>query len=471
MMLIQIGVEAVYRHEYDYFLLRYFFILAGKERFERRRKLFLSTSRRKTALDKLWPYFVYIDALFLILWLKFTKRRAIVILDRFLYDQLISFEGLGVASRLVQWLFIVAPSPDIAIVLTISPEIAYQRKKDSHEYTLQFYKRGYMRYLELAKRLRLTTVDTNSPHSFVFNQVLEILLSNEKFMRIFINKGANNRVIYKVISEYELQIPKLKAVRKNYEQKVAKVQKTLRFVQELMEEIETEWLLFKSYMPFPHVPTYDVDILIRSSDRYKLVYLQSKGIPYSAEERDKINIRLPNLYTISIHFGATWSGINYVSSETLWRDVRNVVWHGFSVKVPSYSSELLTHAAHIFFELSFIRLADALYLSELIKRDINLKLLLSETECYNWKMAFVLVVRLVERLIYNKKIKVPNPIPYGYIVKILMGIIYNDIKKKSFSINKAREYARQIVRYAIWRLGAKILGRAPFGEILEASGH
>jgi len=68
------------------------------------------------------------------------------------------------------------------------------------------------------------------------------------------------------------------------------------------------------------------------------------------------------------------------------------------------------------------------------------------------------------------KVKLPYPISYGHIVKILLEIITSDIKRKSFSLNKAKEYAREIVRYAVWRVGASVLGRAPFGEILDIEG-
>jgi len=300
--------------------------------------------------------------------------------------------------------------------------------------------------------------------------MLETLFSDEKFTRLLISRGANNRVIYKVVSEYNLRSPHLKVVRKTFKRKVAMLQRTLKFVQELMDEAVIEWLLFKSYMPFPHVPTYDVDILIRPSDRSRLLaHLKSRDIQYHEEELDKINIRLPNLYPVSVHFGATWEGINYVSTKTLWRDIRNVVWHGYPLKVPGYGAELLTHAAHIFFELSFIRLSDAIYLSELIKRDIDWKSLLYETECYNWKEAFLLIIHLIRRITSNSQVevKLPYPISYGHIMKILLEIIASDIKRKSFFLNKAKEYAREMVRYAVWRVGASVLGRAPFGEILD----
>lgn len=470
-MLIRTGVEVVYRHEYNYFILNYFFKMVGTETVERRRRLFLSTSSRKTALDKLWPYFVLMDALLLILWLKLTKRRAVVILDRFLYDQLVSFKGLGVASKVVEQLYLMAPRPDVAVVLDVSPEVAYKRKRSSHRYTLHFYAVGNTLYQKIARQLRFATVNTDPPLSVVFKRVLISLFSSAKFTRLLIRKGANNRVIYRLVSEYDLRDPHLKAVRITFKRKVAMLQKTLSLTQKMMDEARIEWLLFKSYMPFPYVPTYDVDILIRPSDKLRLLTaLQSKGIPYREEELDKINIQLPSLYPVSIHFGATWEGVNYVSQKTLWRDIQNVVWHGCSVKVPGYGAELLIHAAHIFFELSFIRLSDALYLSELMKKDIDWKNLLRETERYNWKAAFLLVIQLVERIARNSEIeiKLPYPIPYGSIVKILLGIIARDIKRKAFFQNKAKEYAREIARYAVWRVGASVLGRAPFGEILDA---
>ena len=238
-----------------------------------------------------------------------------------------------------------------------------------------------------------------------------------------------------------------------------------------MREAEVNWLLYKSFMPFPYVPTYDIDILVHPTDRIRIQsFLDSKNIPYKEEEEDKFNIRLDDLYPISIHFGAGWEGINYVSTETLWANFRNVEWHGRSVSIPSYEVELLSHTAHIFFELSFIRLSDILYLSELMKKKINWDKIIFETDRNNWKDAFSLIIDLVERI--NPKTKavgqLPYPIPYLQTVKILSRILADDYKKKDLNLNKLKEYFREAIRYAFWRIGARILGRAPFGEILGA---
>ena len=115
-ILTKTGIKTIYRHEYDYFILKYLFKFAGEERVEHGRKYFVSPNTKKTFRYKLWPYLVLLDAVLLILWLRISKRKTIVILDRFLYDQLVSFEGLNVINkndRLIRWLYLKAPSPDI----------------------------------------------------------------------------------------------------------------------------------------------------------------------------------------------------------------------------------------------------------------------------------------------------------------------------------------------------------------------
>jgi len=474
-ILAKTGIKTIYRHEYDYFFLKYLFKFAGKERVENRRKHFLSPTTKKTFRDKLWPYLVLLDAVILILWLRITKRKTIVILDRFLYDQLVSFEGLNVINkndRLIRWLYLKSPSPDIKIILTVSSHIAYERKKATHDYPLHFYSRGNKRYLEIARNLQSPILNTDQSLSYVLKQLFKILFNNDKFTRTVINKWANNRVIYKVIQEYHLEELNnfyIESIEEYYKYKVKLLKKTLSYIQEMMKDANIKWLLFKSYMPFPYVPTYDIDIMINPSDKSKLIsLLETKGIKYCEEEPDKINIKQSDMYTISVHLNVGWEGINYVSTDFLWKNAQDIMWFGFHLKIPGLEAEILSHVAHIFFELSYVRLSDALYLSELIDSGINWKEIYEELDYFGWEEAFDLVIRSLKKisLEIEKGIKLPYPLPYLSILKIFIRIITNDIRKSNFSVKKMKEYMREAVRYPIWRIGERIVGRAPFGELL-----
>lgn len=474
-VLSKTGINTIYRHEYNYIILKYFFKIAGEKKIDMRRKHFLSIKTKKTPIDKLWPYFVLIDAIFLILWLRITKRKTVVILDRFLYDQLVSFEGLGVIKkndRFIRWLYLNAPSPDIKMILSASPHVAYERKKATHTYPIYFYERGNKNYQEIAERLKIKIVNTDSSLSDTLSEIFSILFNNKKFSNKVINKWANNRIIYKVLNEYnlkELDNHCIKSINEYYGYKVDLLKETLHYINDMLSDEKIEWLLFKSYMPYPYVPTYDVDILVHPSNKKKLIsILRKRKILFEEKEIDKINFKLSGKMTISIHLNIGWEGTNYISSDLLWKNIQKISWFGFEIQIPQPEVELLAHIAHIFFEISYIRYSDALYISALSNKKINWHEINKELDRFGWREAYDLVMQCVNLISVDleKGIKLPYSLPYLKTSFILIKIIRNDVKNKCFSFQKMREYARQIIRYGLWRIGEKVIGRAPFGELL-----
>lgn len=107
----------------------------------------------------LWPYLVFIDCLCLYIkyWFQFRK---IVIFDRYFYDYVISFQNLGVYSRLEEFFFLLLPKPKNSFVFDVSAEVAYERKKDSHNSDLDYYEKQRLRYLWLAKVKKMPLINT-----------------------------------------------------------------------------------------------------------------------------------------------------------------------------------------------------------------------------------------------------------------------------------------------------------------------
>lgn len=473
-ILSKTGIDTVYRHEYDYFLVRFLFRILGKEYVEGRKKRFVVPTARKDLLDRLWPYLVLIDTTLLILWLKLTRRKSVVLLDRFLYDQLVSFEGLGVAREKdtpVRNLFLGGIKPHIRIVLLVDPHTAFKRKRSTHGYPLALYQQGNESYSRIAKELGEPIVRTDSQLSFSLKRVLDVLFDNRKFRRIVIGHWANNRTIFKVMEDHhlsDLNNTQLKLVSKFYLRKVQLLKSTLNYIADLADEAKIDWLLYKTYMPFPYVPTHDIDILIRPSDRSKVESaLESRDVEYYGDEPGKLNFRKAGLYKISIHTAVGWEGINYVSTEFLWRNVRRITWHGLKVKIPGPGPEFMSYLAHVFFELSYFRLADVIYLKGLIREGIDWQRIISESERHGWKDVLVLMIDLIETISDGLEdgIKLPYPVPYPTMVRLFIRMVFQQASAGGFPTYKAKEYFREILRYGLWRVGERIWGRPPFGEI------
>jgi thymidylate kinase len=176
--LTSLGFETIYKHEYEYAILGFLFKLVGRKKIEKSRNEMLVQKKRSVAYS-LWPILVWFDLLLQYVYYRIFKRRAIILLDRYPYDQYMSFKYLGLLTKFTEWLYLHFPKPDMHLVLTVSPEIAYQRKKDTHSYSISFYKKQTGEYLKLAGMLGSSVVNTNDsmePDNF------------PKFQRIPINK-------------------------------------------------------------------------------------------------------------------------------------------------------------------------------------------------------------------------------------------------------------------------------------------
>ena len=76
-----------------------------------------------------WSILVWFDLLVQYVYYRIFKRRSVILLDRYPYDQYLSFKYLGILTKFTEWLYLHFPKPDMNLVLTVSPEIAYERKK------------------------------------------------------------------------------------------------------------------------------------------------------------------------------------------------------------------------------------------------------------------------------------------------------------------------------------------------------
>ncbi|HWH08212.1 MAG TPA: hypothetical protein VNX21_03365, partial [Candidatus Thermoplasmatota archaeon] len=159
------GLRVQQRSEFDYFLLRYPLRLVP-----RRRKDAVSTrlvheteeTVRRARWLKLWPLVVLSDFAAERAVLA-ARRRSVVLTDRFAYDSLMSWESLGLAGPLVRRLYLALPPPDVGLVLDVPPEVAHERKRDTHWYPPSYYAQQRARYHAMAAERGLPLVRTDRP--------------------------------------------------------------------------------------------------------------------------------------------------------------------------------------------------------------------------------------------------------------------------------------------------------------------
>lgn len=170
-----LGFKVIYRHEYDYTILKFVFKIVGVEKIDKERK-WMIVERKKSWKYYMWPFLVWFDVLLQYLYFKIFRRKAIVVLDRYPYDHYMSFKYLGYLTNVSEWLYLHFPKPDVGILLWVNPHIAYKRKKITHNYSIEFYEKQTKSYLKLAQQLGVPTVNTNKEIEQTIVQVIEHII-------------------------------------------------------------------------------------------------------------------------------------------------------------------------------------------------------------------------------------------------------------------------------------------------------
>lgn len=153
------GFKVEYRRGFEYFVVGAFLAIFGKK-IEGVRENFLTRGAKKAFVFRLWPYLVWLDFAVALIFTKILRRTYIVVYDRYIYDFLVGWKYFGCSSSLIEKLYLLFPKPDIPLVLDAPAEVTFKRSKFDHKFPLYFYQVQRQRYLDLAKKLSIKTIDT-----------------------------------------------------------------------------------------------------------------------------------------------------------------------------------------------------------------------------------------------------------------------------------------------------------------------
>jgi thymidylate kinase len=161
-LLAQKGYKTIYHEEFRYTFLGSVLKWIYGDRLDDARDSYLGRRGRRGLVYKLWPYFLYVDC-----WVSYVKygflhRDKIVIFDRYFYDFIIAFDGLGDLNALIYRLYLALPKPYIGVLLSVPPEVSYERRKDEYPpKPFEWFVSWHERYINLNKRIKFLLVNSN----------------------------------------------------------------------------------------------------------------------------------------------------------------------------------------------------------------------------------------------------------------------------------------------------------------------
>jgi thymidylate kinase len=367
----RLGFPVIYKHEYNYSILNLLFKVLGEKRVEKAREEMI-LKKVKSWRYYVWPNLVFFDVLLQWLYFKILKRGTIIILDRYPYDHYLSFEYLGYLTRFTKWLYLHFPKPDIGIILWVKPEIAFERKKETHPYTLEFYEKQTKRYLELSKDLKFPTINTQQELKETLTSVLKVIFHNETLLKLFVKRTKINGILYEIIDSENLQKINsyFKSIFESYKNKKQKLVKTLEFIADLEKKSNAKFVLIKTYRPFKQVDFHDIDIFvkgIRPEKLYKFLKLTGARVVFH-EDNGKMDCYVNDLYPIEFQWRIGWSpNVEFVDNNCITSSRQKI--YSVELNIASPESEVLIIFSHLLFgNATFLTLSEYRYLVYLLKR-------------------------------------------------------------------------------------------------------
>ncbi len=408
----------------DYFVIKYFLrLLPAKRKSVSQAIFFEKKAVPPTYIKLLWPLIIYLDQLFLLLYLRTFRRKVITVCDRYAYSYLITWQYYGMSNKLVEWLYVRFPKPDVCLVLLVDPETSMMRKKGEkehrkNEYNLAFFTQHVEYYNKLAAWSGFFSVDS------VKNDVSTIAESVRSLMVVdpvayfcnptskhIINYVPNKNSLTKAFlnSTGQLMLKNLHSQNKEkylacFNQEELDLQKTLEFLTKIQENTALDFMLFKSNPPFSQVRD-DLDIYLPSKSMFEklTVELEREGFIKTHEFGCEAHFDKEGYLQLDVHYFISWdylgkggSGPEYFSCELIWKRRHKVVLNGTNQFVPSVEDEILILCAHALIQHSYLTLGDILYIGELIRdSSLDFDYMQDTVRKFGWEKEYIQCVAAI----------------------------------------------------------------------------
>lgn len=458
---IGLGFETIYKHEYEYAILGFFFRLVGRKKIDKSRKEMLVQKKRSVTYT-LWPLLVWFDLMLQYLYYRIFKRRAVILLDRYPYDQYMSFKYLGILTKFTEWLYLHFPKPDIHMVLTVSPEIAYQRKKGTHGYSISFYKKQTGEYLKLAQILGSSVINTNDNIDQTVIKIIANLFQSSQVLNGILNKANQNRVIFQRFREYEFtnRDDKIqRAVWKEYGYRLESFKRSLDCLRRIIDRSGVStYAMMKTIDDFYFIGN-DIDVLVSPSDFEKLLreLIPNSG-KYGISEikydktRDvgKMDVFPEGGMKLDIHSYIGWGNMIFIEFQDLVPFIENAKLFDIDCRVLNSQVNSFVIAVHGF-EKGYLTLDEFLFLKKNFDRQYLYKVLPDTSQSLD--EFFVKLESILENQPGEYPVFFPLPIFARCYLKLL---------RQNGGIRKLHLFLRDLSRVAFWKYRYAVKGKLPF---------
>lgn len=186
------GVKAIYRHEFDYFLLGWIKEVIIKSIGDQKRNSlsdYIDVHLEKgTPLQKIIYFLGWIDHF--VSQLYFRLKKGVIVHDRWHYDHIAHIEYKPRKNAFLKKLYSISPRADVIILLDVSPQVSYQRRKNDSNHPrwardLRHYEAQTSLMLNIAKAFNYDKLVNSSkpPHEVVSDVICFLKEFQPEIMR------------------------------------------------------------------------------------------------------------------------------------------------------------------------------------------------------------------------------------------------------------------------------------------------
>jgi thymidylate kinase len=422
----------------------------------------IRNQKKRSVLYTIWPILVWFDLLIQYVYYSIFKRRSVVLLDRYPYDQYLSFKYLGILTKFAKWLYFHFPKPDMYMVLTVSPEIAYERKKSTHPYSICFYETQTEEYLNLARILGIPVINTNDNLQQTVIKIIEKFVQSSLVSNKILHKANQNRVVFHRFREYELTNKDNRIERalwSEYEYRLELFRRSLHCIGRIIDGTGvSNCVLVKTIDDF-HFVGNDIDILVSPTDFKKLLSELTQNfdsydireIKYDqTKDVGKMDVFPKRGLKLDIHSYIGWGNIVFFEFKELFRFIENRKLFGIDCKVLNSQINSFVIAAHGF-EKGYLTLDEFKF----IEKNFDRHYLYAKFP--HVSQALDEFFRKLELIVKHPPQEYPIFFPLSTFAKCYLKLL-----SKNGEIWRLHLFARDLSLVAFWRCRYRIKNKLPF---------
>jgi len=332
---------------------------------------------REKGKSLMWAIVTFLDSYVQYLVMIITRRRGLIIFDRYFYDYLVSFPYLGIGG--VKWFGRLIPKVDRGYLLAIHGEKAFARKPEN---LLVFFEEGEKKYLEVAKEYGLEIIDVSgkSRKSVLYEVINKLVkVGDSEINRAVVNRkdvAVKDKDFYMYLLRNSVAYYFATQISKkgnSWEKEIARVGqeynkkylKTLRLIESSCREEKIDFLLFKTYKYVPEVVDGDIDMIVRRKDFDRLMTVLTKvGFDCRETEPRKGLCLRKGFCPIEPRVAISFYGEEVVGEKVIWERTEWITYKEMKVRKVVREIDSLYFLLNVLYGPNYFKLYAWLVLSE-----------------------------------------------------------------------------------------------------------